>query len=83
MALSPRASSAITSACDTKSAPGPPHSLGTASVRKPSFEPFSMMSQSHGSNAALDLVALERARAQLLVRELARLHLPVALLFVQ
>jgi hypothetical protein len=49
MALSPRASSAITSACDTKSAPGPPHSLGTASVRKPNFEPFSMMPQSHGS----------------------------------
>ena len=49
IALSPRASSAMTNACDTKSAPGPPHSLGTASVRKPSFEPFSMMPQSHGS----------------------------------
>src|SRR5688500_10571507 len=41
----------MTIACDTKSAPGPPHSLGTASVRKPSFEPFSMMLQSQGSNA--------------------------------
>src|SRR6185295_17408201 len=33
--------------------------------------------------AALDLVARERRRAQLLPRELARLHLPAALLFVQ
>jgi hypothetical protein len=32
---------------------------------------------------ALDLVALDRARTQLLVGELARLHLPAALLFVQ
>src|ERR1044071_7462498 len=45
IALSPRASSAITSAWVTKSVPSPPYSLGTASVRKPSFEPFSTMSQ--------------------------------------
>ena len=30
----------------TKSVPCPPHSLGTAMVRKPSLEPFLMISQS-------------------------------------
>src|SRR6266404_2667979 len=47
MALSALASSAITSACVTKSVPCPPHSLGTAMVRKPSLEPFLMISQSN------------------------------------
>ena len=51
IALSARAISAITSACETKSAPWPPHSFGTASVRKPSREPFLMMSQSQVSAA--------------------------------
>src|ERR1700722_3400295 len=51
IALSARAISAITSACETKSAPWPPHSFGTASVRKPSFDPFLMMSQSQVSAA--------------------------------
>src|SRR5262249_475890 len=46
MALSALASSAMTSAWVTKSVPWPPHSLGTAMVRKPSLEPFLMMSQS-------------------------------------
>src|SRR5262245_65978878 len=47
MALAPLASSAITSVCVTKSVPCPPHSLGTAMVRKPSLEPFLMISQSN------------------------------------
>src|SRR5262249_18990465 len=46
MALSPRASSVITTAWVTKSVPCPPHSFGTAMVRKPSLEPFLMTSQS-------------------------------------
>ena len=77
------ASSAITSACVTKSVPWPPHSFGTASVRKPSFEPFLMMSQSQVSRGSAICVALERDRADLLVGELARLHLPGALLVAQ
>src|SRR6266542_1969173 len=52
MALSPLASSAITSAWVTKSVPCPPHSLGTARVRKPSFEPFLMISQSKVSRGS-------------------------------
>ena len=52
IALSARASSDITSAWVTKSVPCPPHSFGTASVRKPSFEPFLMMSQSKVSRAS-------------------------------
>jgi hypothetical protein len=51
MALSALASSVITNACDTKSVPWPPHSFGTAMVRKPSLEPFLMMSQSQVSRA--------------------------------
>src|SRR5215475_13841802 len=46
IALSALASSAMTSACVTKSVPWPPHSFGTAMVRKPSLEPFLMISQS-------------------------------------
>src|SRR5215470_15779341 len=46
IALSALASSAITSAWVTKSVPWPPHSFGTAIVRKPSLEPFLMISQS-------------------------------------
>src|SRR5215467_13141499 len=52
MALSALASSAITSACVTKSVPCPPHSLGTAKVRKPSLEPFLMISQSNVSRGS-------------------------------
>src|ERR1039458_3721183 len=51
MALSALASSVITSAWVTKSVPWPPHSFGTAMVRKPSLEPFLMMSQSQVSRA--------------------------------
>src|SRR5664279_1728685 len=51
MALSALSTSVITSACDTKSVPWPPHSFGTAMVRKPSLEPFLMMSQSQVSRA--------------------------------
>src|SRR5471032_1209536 len=51
MALSALANSVITSACDTKSVPWPPHSFGTAMVRKPSLEPFLMMSQVQVSRA--------------------------------
>jgi hypothetical protein len=83
IALSPLASSAITMPCVTKSAPGPPHSSGTARVRKPRREPFRMISQSQGPNTAFDLIAGERLRAQLLPGELARLQLPAALLLVQ
>src|SRR5215813_798029 len=52
MALSPLASSAMTSAWVTKSVPRPPHSLGTAMVRKPSLEPFLIMSQSNVSRGS-------------------------------
>src|SRR5882672_3332125 len=52
MALSAFASSAITSACVTKSVPCPPHFLGTAMVRKPSLEPFLMISQSKASRGS-------------------------------
>ena len=51
MALSALASSVITSACVTKSVPCPPHCFGTAMVRKPSLEPFLMISQSQVSRA--------------------------------
>ena len=51
IALSALASSVITSACVTKSVPSPPHSFGTAMVRKPSLEPFLMISQSQVSRA--------------------------------
>src|SRR3989442_2122767 len=47
IALSALASSAITTAWVTKSVPWPPHCFGTARVRKPSLEPFLMMSQSN------------------------------------
>jgi hypothetical protein len=83
IALSPLASSAMTIACVTKSAPGPPHSFGTASVRNPSFEPLTMMSPVPRLEAAFDLVALDRQRTDLFLRELARFLLPVALLFVE
>src|SRR5215467_13636184 len=52
IALSPLASSAITSACVTKSRPCPPHSFGTASVRNPSLEPFLKSSQSKVSRGS-------------------------------
>src|SRR3977135_3055319 len=52
MALSALASSAMTSACVTKSVPWPPHSLGRAMVRKPSFEPFLTISQSKVSRGS-------------------------------
>ena len=52
IALSALASSAMTSACVTKSVPWPPHSLGTAMVRKPSLEPFLMISQSNVSRGS-------------------------------
>src|SRR5712691_1948726 len=52
IALSALASSAITSAWVTKSVPWPPHSFGTAMVRKPSLEPFLMMSQSKVSRGS-------------------------------
>ena len=83
MALSALASSAITSAWVTKSVPWPPHSFGTAMVRKPSLEPFLMMLPVEGLARIGDLVARERDRADLLLGELARLHLPGALLFGQ
>ena len=51
MALSARASSAITTAWVTKSVPWPPYSFGTARVRRPSLEPFLMISQSKVSTA--------------------------------
>src|ERR1700733_9301836 len=51
IALSARASSAMTRAWVTKSVPWPPYSLGTAMVRKPSFEPFLTISQSKVSGA--------------------------------
>ena len=73
----------MTSAWVTKSVPWPPHSFGTAIVRKPSFEPFLMISQSKVSRGSADLVALERDRADFLLRELARRHLPGALLVAQ
>src|SRR4029077_9325712 len=47
MALSALASSAMTRAWVTKSVPWPPHSFGTAMVRKPSLDPFLMISQSN------------------------------------
>ena len=83
IALSALASSVITSACVTKSVPWPPHSFGTARVRKPSLEPFLMMSQSQVSRAVVDRVARERERADLLVGEFARRHLPGALFVAQ
>src|ERR1035437_8724159 len=43
---SPLASSAMTNACVTRSIPWPPHSFATTAVRKPSCDPFRMMSQS-------------------------------------
>ena len=46
IALSALASSAITSACVTKSASKPPYFFGTTSVRKPCSEPLRMRSQS-------------------------------------
>src|SRR5258707_8020127 len=42
----------MTSACVTKSVRWPPHSLGTARVRKPSLEPFLMISQSNVSRGS-------------------------------
>ena len=52
IALSPRAISSITSAWVTKSIPWPPRSLGTTAVRKPSLEPFLMISQSKVSRGS-------------------------------
>ena len=83
IALSALASSVITSACVTKSVPWPPHSFGTAMVRKPSLEPFLMMSQSQVSRAVANGVARERERADFLVGEFARRHLPGALFVAQ
>ena len=83
MALSALASSAITSACVTKSVPCPPHSLGTAMVRKPSLEPFLMISQSKVSRGSEIASRSSEIGADLLLGELARLHLPGALLVAQ
>ena len=83
IALSPLASSEITSACVTKSMPWPPHSLETTAVRKPSLDPLRMMSQSKVCARVGDPVALERHGPQLLLRELARLELPRALFLGQ
>ena len=83
MALSARASSAITSAWVTKSVPSPPYSFGTAMVRNPSFEPFLTMLPVEGFVRGRNFVARERDRADFLVGELARRHLPVALLVAQ
>jgi hypothetical protein len=82
IALSPRASSAITSAWVTKSVPWPPHSFGTASVRKPSFEPFLMISQSKVSAGSAIWSRSSEIGTNFLLGELARLHLPAALLVV-
>ena len=82
MALSALASSAITIACVTKSVPWPPHSFGTASVRKPSLEPFLMMSQSQVS-AAVGMASRSSECGRSLGGEFARLHLPVALFVAQ
>ena len=73
----------MTSPCVTKSVPGPPQSFGTASVRKPSFEPLVMISQSHGPKPPSIWSRASEMRGDLFAGKFARLHLPAALFFVQ